>query len=68
MTKERLLKDYAQRLEYYDDLRSTEEDLLKIARREGDPDAELAIRRADIRRYGDLRQLCYQVIKDLEDL
>jgi len=49
MTKERLLKDYAQRVEFYDALRSTEEDLLKIARREGDPAAELAIRRADIR-------------------
>ena len=68
MTKEKLIADYHQRQTDHETLRDAEQDALRVARRLGDPESELAARRAEIRRRDDLIQLCTQVIKDLESL
>jgi len=66
--KDNLITDYQLRIENHKTLRDAEQEALKAARRLGDPDSELAIRRAEIRRRNDLIQLCTQIIKDLESL
>jgi hypothetical protein len=68
MTPIKIIADYRCRINNYDTLLHIETSLLKVARQAQDPAPELAVRRAEIRRLNDLRQLCLQVTKDLEDL
>jgi len=66
--KEKLINEYRQRLTDHETLRDAEQDALRVARRIGDRESELAVRRAEIRRRNDLIQLCTQIIKDLESV
>ena len=66
--KEKLINEYRQRLTDQETLSDAEQDALRVARRIGDRESELAVRRAEIRRRNDLIQLCTQIIKDLESV
>jgi hypothetical protein len=68
MSASKLIAQYQITINDHDSMIAVEKSLLSIARQCEDPEEELAIRRADIRRLNDLRQCCFQFTKDLEDL
>jgi len=66
--KDKLITEYSLRIKDHKILRDAEQDALTAARKLGEPEIELALRRAEVRRRDDLIQLCTQMIKDLESL
>lgn len=65
---DKIAREYQERIVQYDTQKEAEVELRRAARKAGDPDNELAIRSAEIRRLNDLQQLCVQIMRDLQSL
>ncbi|MBU1014782.1 MAG: hypothetical protein KKG99_17445 [Bacteroidetes bacterium] len=63
-----MIDDYQERIGQFSVALDSEKELKRMAIKNNNPDSEIALHQSEIKRLNDLRQLCIQVLQDLDSL